>query len=293
MNETFEILYKKKLVDTFKELVNYLEAGNYKWFACGGTCIGALRHKGLIPWDDDIDIVMPRSEYNRFLENYVDTPDYYTVSMEKDSEYPFTFAKFCDGNSTILETYGLNITFGIYIDIFPLDYYDAPIDVVTQYKMRYDKLYRLLERSSNTYYKRHIINMIKGFRVINCKRIFEDLFIHRRRKSKYIKEIKEIEGYSTIEKADLIVSLGGTYKQKEVYKSEWFDDSVMVSFEGFMIRIPKGYDQYLNQVYGDYMKLPPKEKQISKHSHVYDNLTKRLNIKETRNRVIEGFSIEL
>ena len=82
MNE-FEKKYKQILFKTFKHLVDYLESNNYKWFAGYGTCLGAVRHKGIIPWDDDIDIVMPRNDYDRFLNSYQDNNEYYTISLDE------------------------------------------------------------------------------------------------------------------------------------------------------------------------------------------------------------------
>lgn len=291
MND-FELKYKEILFKTFKYLIDYLESNNYKWFAGYGTCLGAVRHKGIIPWDDDIDILMPRNDYNRFLNSYKDNKDYYTISFDKDPNYPFAFAKFCDGNTTILETNGINITFGIYIDIFPLDFFAEPYDNILYHKLKYDKLYRLFERSQNSYYFDYVFKMLKGFRVLNCIAIAKDIVYFKHKKEEYYKELKVIESKSTDNHTDYIVALPSVYKGKDIFKSEWFDESIIVPFEDFSVRIPKNYEVYLKHVYGDYMTPPPIEKQVTKHSHVYDNLGMRLSVSESRKRVIMGINIE-
>lgn len=292
MNE-FEKKYKQILFKTFKHLVDYLESNNYKWFAGYGTCLGAVRHKGIIPWDDDIDIVMPRNDYDRFLNSYQDNDEYYTISFDKDPNYPFAFAKFCDGNTTILESNGINVTFGIYVDIFPLDYFAGSLEDISYYRLKYDKLFRLFERSQNTYYLNYILNMLKGFRVLNCKVIAEDIMYYRNKKRCYYNEIKEIEKKACNKRADYMVVLPSLYKEKDIFKSEWFDESIFTPFEDFDVRIPKNYDAYLSHVYGDYMTPPPIDKQVTKHDHIYDNLSMRLSVSDSRKRVINGIDIEM
>ena len=292
MQKGFQEKYNKKLLDTFKVLIKILNEGDYYWFAWAGTCLGAIRHKGIIPWDDDIDIAMPRKEYNRFLKEYVNNENYYVISMDNDSEYPFTFAKFCDAHSTILETNGINTTFGIYVDIFPIDNIDEKYENILSLKSEYHTIVRKYERSCNTYYTRHIWNMIINFRILNCKVIAEDLFFYRKRKKLFLDRIKSIDNKCCTNPTPYCVSFSGLYKEKEIFKSKWFDELISIPFEDFYVKIPKEYDVILKHMYGDYMQLPPVERRVSKHSHAYDNLSTWLSAKEARRRITQGIVAE-
>lgn len=120
--EEDKLKYKEILCKTMKSFINICKEHNLQYYACAGTCLGAIRHKGMIPWDDDIDVLMPRSDYDKFLalkQKLQGTG--YEIVDSNNQFYNQWFAKFSDANTTIVEMTDFPIVFGVYVDIFPLD----------------------------------------------------------------------------------------------------------------------------------------------------------------------------
>ena len=114
--------YKSKVLEVLKYTIKFCEKNNLKYYLADGSALGCVRHKGYIPWDDDIDIYMPRKDYNRLisLKEKVSL-DGYTVKSLKDKNYYLTFAKIYDSNTTVWEFKDCPDILGVYVDIFPLD----------------------------------------------------------------------------------------------------------------------------------------------------------------------------
>ena len=112
---------RKIQLDLLQKTADFCESNGLRYFLCGGTLIGAVRHKGYIPWDDDIDIAMPRSDYEKFISIFNRPQNYYQVmSFETNPDYAYAFAKVYD-NRTILKELHYKGTIGAYIDVFPAD----------------------------------------------------------------------------------------------------------------------------------------------------------------------------
>ncbi len=276
-----EEIFKEKLLDTFSYLIDYLEENHLRWFAGFGTLIGAIRHEGLIPWDDDIDILMPREDYNKLISSFNKNANgYYLVNRETQG-YPFPFAKVCDGNSTIVETKTISIAFGVYIDIFPYDEFNLNSEDSLKIKLEYEKLHRHYERACNTYSTSYLLSCIRQGRLLTLKQLLIDVLVHRSLKNRYMSRMKQIEKLSVSDGTSLIV-LSGIYKKKDIYDPAWFKHSLFKKFENLSVRVPIGYDECLTSIYGNYLELPPVEKRCSKHSHVYENLSENMPIDKAR-----------
>lgn len=230
---------------------------NLRYSLCGGTLIGAIRHKGFIPWDDDIDILMPRPDYDLFIRLLNDKNNRYYAMTGNDENYYYNFAKVVDTNTVLLETqYNKIEGMGVFVDIFPVDSF--PDDMIQK-------------KCKEIYITRHLINYYAfetiKFRKNILKWIESKYFFYKSRtyslsdlQKKYISIVTE-KPYGSTEK----VFLTGAYEIVPL-PLKMFEEYIEVEFEGKMFSVIKQYDDYLRTIYGDYMKLPPKEKQVTIHS---------------------------
>ena len=249
-------------LDILKFVDKFCKEKGIRYFLSGGTLLGAIRHKGFIPWDDDIDIMMLRVDYERFVEEFSDTSNcrYSVHTFKKDNNFYYTFAQISDDNTFLIEEVNYPYTkSGVNIDLFPIDYLpenEVEIKRLFAYVNKWRTLWTLknvrISRSRN--FGKNLILFISRILLFF---IPNKIFIQRiLNKVEFLKNIRT-------SKSGVVVA---GYGIKEVLDSLSFDDVFMVDFEGFKFPAPKGYDAYLKSLYGDYMQLPPKEKRITHHA---------------------------
>ena len=294
MKENFITVYKRVLLETFKSLIDFLDAENMNYYVCGGTAIGTVRHQGFIPWDDDVDIFMPRKDYEVLKMKVMSRqlPDYELLTPD-NCEAVITYMKYVNKRTTFWETKDIRFASGVFIDIFPLDYFNGSID---DFLEDYKRIKRLRQLSLLSMAHFNFSSLIESIRKGNKKRICMSLFslvvphfINKNIK-KAIKRFDEKCG--KINDGTTIVSFYGSYGSKEFFNKEWFEGSVLHDFSGLKVKLPKGYDAYLKQCYGNYMQLPPEEKRVYEHSHYYVNLNERISIEDALRRVNSGITEE-
>ena len=243
-------------LDMLKQIVDICSKENIKYFAVGGTALGAVRHQGFIPWDDDIDLAMPRKEYERFLKV---APKYLPDNMFlqthlSDERYPLNFAKLRRSDTTFKEASyaSMNINHGVYLDIFPLDGYTNSKLFKLKNKLLNMRVYTAFDcyEPPKNFFKRQLRNILK--------------LIYKDYKKATISRDKLLRS-TDYDNSVKVINYCGAWGDKEIAFREWFGEGTEASFEGIIIVIPKEYDKYLSRLYGDYMQLPPLEKQVPHH----------------------------
>ncbi|SFC80359.1 LicD family protein [Butyrivibrio sp. YAB3001] len=255
---------QKKELEIFIEVKKVLERHGLTYFAIGGTCIGAVRHQGFIPWDDDIDIAMPREDYEKFRkEYYKELPDYLQkLDGDNCKIYNGLYMKIHDSRTTYIEQHFVDFPSrysGVFIDVMPVDAIPADkVDFVI-------KKVKKLSHMNNVNRKPFRKSLSMSSKLKHC--IFALIQITHKPdyySNKIEKCLRQFDG----ENSDRAL-FTWRYKasiNRKVYAKEMFDSVVEVPFENTTIAVPIGYDQYLKQDFGNYMKLPPKEQQKTLHN---------------------------
>ena len=277
-----KIKYKKILLDTLKYFISICEKNELTYYIAAGSTLGVVRHHDMIPWDDDIDVYMPRDDYNKFLSlrNSINNKQYEIVSLSNKGYY-LPFAKIVNLNTTIWEYKQFPFIIGIFIDIFPLDRINAnkeeTIKLVKQYKSKFYNYLRGIKKHT----MKDFIKSLKDCDIKSFLNSILDITYYRINNKRYLYSFLDYEKQlNNSEKGDYLVAFGGSYGVKEIYKREWFLNSIEADFADIKVKIPKGYDEYLTYLYGDYMKLPPIDKRISRHCQYYINIDCRKTINE-------------
>ena len=260
------------LVELLDEVVRICNKHKLEYFVVGGTCLGAVRHKGFIPWDDDIDVAMPREDYEKFLVIARDEldPKYFLDYYKTSSENHFGFAKIKKNNTTFVQGYTYKSHNGFFLDIFPLDYnkkdtklvaFDASLSRCLVETLKYkDKNLKLKDLR-----RPYISLLFVPFTNKRLHKMIDYLYTHNNKK-----EHGNAAIYPTV-----------YHYKKDVYPMDVVFPHSEVEFEGKKYHAYHDPDKYLTHLYGDYMKLPPKEKQVAHKPMFLDfNHGDNLNTKE-------------
>lgn len=249
-----------------KEVKRLCEENGIQYFIIAGTLLGAVRHKGFIPWDDDMDVGMLREDYEKFIKLAKTDlcSQFFLQTPETDSAYGLNFAKIQLKDTSLVEaTAANNAVKGISIDIFPFDTVPESDKEKAKHNRRTYFLRRLFLAKQNykVYGKKEYVKRLVYFvlKVIS-------LFYSREKLCKMLDF--ECERYNTVNKMpEKIVNIGGAYGyEKETIRREWVDSTVDLPFEDFTVAAPAGYIPYLEYFYGDYMTPPPEDKRYNRHS---------------------------
>ena len=239
------------------ELKRICEKNDISYFMVGGTMLGAVRHKGFIPWDDDMDFGMTRDDFERFLvvaEKELDNKIFYLQTDRKEFNYPFTFAKLRLQGTKIIESFSeeVNVHNGIYIDIFPVDNVeDNKIKAFFQYKFFW--FYRNLLWVKCGYGSKERKKTI-GYQTAKLLSSFFSIEHLKHQKHKMITCCKNNESKS-------VVMSDSPYGLKiDTLLRKWIRSLTLYHFEGRVYPGIAAYDEYLKHYYKDYMQLPPLEK---------------------------------
>lgn len=251
------------MLEMIKDIDDVCKKNNIDYSLAYGSVLGAVRHKGFIPWDDDLDIMMKYDDYLKFIEcckKELDKNKYFVQNDNTEPNFYLRFTKIRNIQTVLIENSNKNenITFGVYIDVFPL--VGCPNN---KFKRKIQNVYRAFAMSVD---RSVINNKILYFIFSIIKSIFGKKIILKHTYKKCVKLDCENSNYLCC------IFDGDGYYKNIVEKKDVFP-TIRVDFEDVKLPIPNNYHKYLTSIYGDYMKIPTEEEKIkSTHQPYYINL---------------------
>ncbi|MBQ4588438.1 MAG: LicD family protein [Bacteroidaceae bacterium] len=251
---------KEIQLNVLEAVHNFCLNNNIKYSLACGTLLGAVRHKGYIPWDDDIDIYMLREEYNKFITLFPHCykNHYELISLERNSNWNKVYAKAYDNRTIIYEAMPYKVTIGINIDIFPID--NVPEEEkewinYNQKRLFFQQCLMAKALSFSSHRKFH-----KNLGIFLAK--FLTIFINQRKLAVFLNYYSQ--KFNQKETKFVFENVLGIIMKRR-FKKNIFKEFILMPFENKQFFAFKNYDEYLKNAYGNYMELPPINKRISHH----------------------------
>ena len=247
-------------LDILKKVTKYIDDKELRYYIAGGTLLGAIRHNGFIPWDDDIDILMPREDYEKFIkyaeEDFIGN-NYETLTLE-NGKHNRPFCKVINKNISIKSKSKEDKN--LWIDIFPLD--GLPDSMEESKKIIKKCLFYKGQIYLRTTKCKEILKEKKSIYNKFIKLILKP-FTYRHKIVYYSCKINNIAKKYDYSNSNIVGSLVWTDGYQAIYNKKWFNRSIKHEFEDGLFNIPEGWDEYLKNLYGDYMVIPSEENRTS------------------------------
>lgn len=245
---------KQQLLVLLLELDRFCKVHDIKYQLAYGTLLGAIRHKGFIPWDDDVDVVMSRPEYEKLRACREDFRNDFYLETPSDEGAVFSFAKLCNRKIAAIEPAVQGVSEeSIWLDIFPVDGFPdnaAMLKKLNEKQVRFYHLTRMNMNPSAT------VSRFKS----NLKRVYQCVFDQNKQLSKLAQKMDDCaRSFSYESSSKVAVLLFPPLRPELAWDKAWLEDSVEVEFQGHQFPAPRDWDQVLSKQYGDYMQLPPVE----------------------------------
>ena len=254
--------FKQCLLNILIYFDQFCQQNGLRYWIAAGTLIGAVRHHGFIPWDDDIDVYMPRPDYDK-MYSLLEEGEPYRAVGPKENGYYYPFIKLSNSGTALIEKGHHPVEgLGVSIDVFPLEGMPSPFDEA----------------------KRHLKAITQVRRVIfsystGAPKIRKNLYIYARQWMYHIKnklsslEAEQKKYYELVmrypyDSCEYVYPSGGRYKEREILRRDLFSQTVPLEFEGHTFCAPGQWDAILGQIYGNYMQPPPEKERIT--HHVFD-----------------------
>lgn len=249
-----------------KTVADICEKNNFKYILAYGTLIGSIRHQGFIPWDDDIDIIMPRPDYESFLKFLYEhpQPNLKVFNQKTNAKYLYGITRICDIRYEITTFNETDCGMGLFIDVYPFDGLgDSKEEALNIQRKCREYVINCYNASRSFLYNPHLHNLFNlmgyYFNLLKC---------HIKGKGYYFKCLDDVIAHLDYNSSDYVGLVSWIFNpERNLYKKEWLEDTIWGKFEGFDFRIPKCYDEMLRSSYGDYMQLPPEEQRVYHHQY--------------------------
>ena len=251
-------------------IADICERNNLRYYLAWGTLIGAIRHNGFIPWDGDVDIMMPRLDYRKFISimRHSSNKKYKLYRIGTKDDYYYSLARIVDTDTIILgerKDPPQQCDCGIFVDIYPLDFVGSDIDEAKKYfnLQEHDEWLKTLALQ-----KKYVASRSAWYNTI----LKVPFFLHAKAKG-YAYFYKKMESRAKrsfnpdAKYCSSCYGTGGCGADVLIFKAEWFSNAIPHRFGERDFMIPNGYDHILRQVYGDYMQLPPLEDRVGHHEY--------------------------
>lgn len=263
--EEANVKVQRLTINTLNSFIKFCEQNGLRYYFTGGALIGVLRHKGFIPWDDDIDIGMPRKDFDKFHKMIESNcPEGFGICNRfTNDNWHFAMSQFIDLQSIV----EINLAeqpriANIWIDVFPID--GLPSNrVLRWFRVKSILVHRYLVQISHIetqvdshrdrpWYEKVILHLCKIVpigKMINTNKILDHLE----------KVLRKTDFYSS----EYCGNMLGRYREREVVLTRWFGNPIDGPFEEQLVKIPEDSDSILKSLYGDYMQLPPEKDRVA------------------------------
>ncbi len=267
MKETQEIS-----LEILKIVADICEEQDFRYFLIYGTLIGAIRHHDYIPWDDDVDIMMPRPDYDRFLaymsEHIKEYPHLRIFNHDVCREYPYMITRVSDQRYKIIMENEKEYGMGVFIDIYPYDGLGQTKKEAVRYGLRGDHLSSLCYQATRDHFAMETTTSLLR-KVIKYPVYLFSRAVGKERFQKKLESLARVKEYDSSKFVGCVIWL--SWGEKDIYLRKWFKEYIMMPFGKYEFRVPKEYDRILRHIYGDYMQLPPEKDRIGHHFYkVYE-----------------------
>ena len=258
---------QKGSLEILKRIDEICEQLNLKYCLAYGTLIGAARHKGFIPWDDDVDIMMPRKDYDSLVQYFINHKEelkpFEIINPQVNNKCPYTISRISDSRYQLDVDNENNYGIGLFVDVYPLDGVGNTVEEYSREKNISSRFASMCFLSTRQKVKREntksMLKYIIKFPAFVVAKILGKKF--------FMKRLYDMAAKCDYDNSKYIgcIIWASDDGLRGIFPKEWFNEMIEIEFEGVNFKAPKEYDKVLTHGYGDYMKLPPEKDRIAHH----------------------------